>query len=82
LETAAGEMRESLAYLQRALEEAEGQSAASARPIAGMNMTKRGQVLRMYRRGEQPEQIAAALTLPLNEVELLLKVHRSVISQF
>jgi len=33
----------------------------------------------VYRRGEPPDQIAAALDLPLQEVDLLLKVHRVVI---
>jgi hypothetical protein len=40
-----------------------------------MNLTKRTQVFRMNRRGERPEQIAAALCLPLSEVELPLKLH-------
>ena len=44
-------------------------------PKPGMNMSRRGQVLRMHRRGEEPEQIAAALGLPQNEVSLLLKIH-------
>jgi hypothetical protein len=43
-------------------------------PKPGMNASRRTQVLRMYRRGERPEQIAAALSLPQNEVDLLLKV--------
>ncbi len=46
----------------------------------GMNLSKRTQALRMHRRGDQPEQIAAALEVPEQEVELLLKVHRIVLS--
>lgn len=49
-------------------------------PRPGMNLSKRSQALRMHRRGETPDQIAHALELPLQEVELLLKVHRIVIS--
>jgi hypothetical protein len=45
-----------------------------------MNMSHRAQVLRMSRRGERPEQIAAALGLPAKEVELLLKVHRTTLA--
>ena len=45
-------------------------------PRPGMNTTRRSQVLRMHRRGETPEQIAAALGLPQGEVDLLLKVHQ------
>lgn len=41
----------------------------------GINLTKRAQVLRMYRRGETIPSIAAALRSPLNEVHLVLKVH-------
>ena len=47
-------------------------------PKPGMNVSRRTQVLRMYRRGERPEQIAAALSLAQNEVDLLLKVHQAV----
>ena len=49
-------------------------------PKQGLNTNHRGQVLRMHRRGERPEQIAAALSLPQNEVDLLLKVHQAICS--
>ncbi len=48
-------------------------------PRPGLNLTNRSQALRMSRRGETPEQVAAALGVPLQEVDLLLKVHRIVI---
>jgi hypothetical protein len=48
-------------------------------PKAGFNLGKRSQALRMHRRGEASEQIATALELPRQEVELLLKIHRIVI---
>lgn len=49
---------------------------AQAAPEAEMDPVRRAQVLRMHRRGERPEQIAAALGLPRGEVDLLLKLHR------
>ena len=42
-----------------------------------LNITKRSQALRMSRSGDSPERIAAALGIPRNEVQLLLKVHHS-----
>jgi hypothetical protein len=54
---------------------------APPQPVAGLNLTKRSQAIQLSRRGENPSQIATALGVPLNEVELLLKVHRLVISQ-
>jgi hypothetical protein len=42
-------------------------------------MNKRSQVLRMHRKGDAPEQIAIALEVPLQEVDLLLKVQRIVL---
>jgi len=41
---------------------------------SGLNLTKRSQALRMHRRGEALDKIAAALMVPEREVELLLKV--------
>jgi hypothetical protein len=49
-------------------------------PKPGLNLSKRSHALRLHRRGENAEQIAAALELPRQEVELLLKVHRIVLS--
>src|SRR6185503_15869149 len=43
-------------------------------PRSGLNLTKRSQALQMFRRGETPQDIAAALSIPRNEVELLMKV--------
>jgi hypothetical protein len=40
-----------------------------------INLTKRAQVLRMRRRGESVESITAALCVPRNEIELLLKLN-------
>ena len=44
---------------------------------SGMNLNKRVQAAHMFRRGERPEQIATALSLPRNEVALLLKVQQA-----
>jgi hypothetical protein len=53
--------------------------AAAGQPKSSLNINKRSQVLRMQRRGNTPEQIAIALEVPLQEVDLLLKVQRIVL---
>ncbi len=76
-------VRVSLANLSQRLEETERQTGLLAPPPptrSGFNLSKRSQAIRMSRRGETPSQIAAALELPLGEVDLLLKVHRIVVS--
>jgi len=50
--------------------------SSSVRP--SLNLTRRTQALRMRRRGESVESIAAALATPRNEIELLLKVYEMV----
>jgi hypothetical protein len=45
-------------------------------PQSGLNLSKRSQALQMHRRGEASLDIAAALSIPANEVELLVKVER------
>lgn len=72
LEWAVEAAMETAKQLERALEALP--EAAPPRP--SMNISRRAQALRLYRQGERPEQIAAALGLPLNEVELLIKVHQ------
>jgi len=49
-------------------------------PVSGLNLNKRSQAIRMSRRGEAPQQIAASLRLPQREVELLLKVYSLALS--
>jgi hypothetical protein len=39
-----------------------------------LNLTRRTQALRMYRRGETVETIAGALRTPRNEIQLLIKL--------
>jgi len=55
-------------------------AAAPSLPRPGLNLSKRSQALRMHRRGDQPADIASSLGVPLQEVDLLLKVHQIVIS--
>lgn len=57
----------------------------AAEPLPGaprscMNLSRRSQALRLHRRGESPAQIARALDLPRQEVDLLLKVHEIVLT--
>lgn len=54
-------------------------AVAGALPKSGLNMNKRSQVLRMHRQGDAPEQISIALEIPLQEVDLLLRVQRIVL---
>ena len=44
-------------------------------PFAGLNVHKRSEALRMYRRGSDSHTISTALGLPAAEVALLQKVH-------
>lgn len=67
------EMRASIESLARKLREFEALPGdPTVKP--GLNLSKRSQVLRMHRSGEAPAQIAAALGVPHQEVELLIKV--------
>jgi hypothetical protein len=54
-------------------------TAGAAGPRAGLNLCKRSQALRMHRKGDPPDRIAAALEVPVQEVDLLIKVHRIVL---
>ena len=73
-------LRSELAAVQGAMAELDERTAALPQfhpPKPSMNTSRRSQVLRMHRRGDRPEQIAAALNLPQNEVDLLLKLHQA-----
>jgi hypothetical protein len=76
-------LAKALDSLARQIEDVRQQQpfAAAAVPRPGLNLSKRSQVLRMHRKGDPPERIAAALEVPLQEVDLLIKVHRIVISK-
>jgi len=68
---------DAMGHLRAQVEEAALQSPPPTQALGpAINLNKRGQVLRMSRRGENTETIAGALGVPRNEVDLLLKVHR------
>jgi hypothetical protein len=54
------------------------QEVMVAAPVAGegLNLTRRAAALRMEKRGETVSTIAAALRVPQNEIELLLKLQK------
>lgn len=70
------ECRELAEKLQE-FEERAGMLVPPAPTRSGLNLNTRTQALRMCRRGDRPEQIAAALGIPESEVELLLKVQHA-----
>lgn len=74
------ETRSALEAELREIREQPLMAGVPASPKPGLNLTTRSQALRMHRRGDPPDRIAAALDIPLQEVDLLLKVHRIVIS--
>ncbi len=74
-------LEERICELDSKLREAQEGMALMVAPKptpSGLNLNRRSQALRMARRGDRPDQIAAALQLPHTEVNLLLKVHRAV----
>jgi len=46
----------------------------------GLNLSRRSQALRLHRRGEPAGRIAAELRIPVQEVQLLIKVHEIVMN--
>jgi hypothetical protein len=53
-------------------------NAASGWPLpepAAVNLNRRGQILRLHRRGKSVPEIASALHVSQGEIELLVKVH-------
>jgi len=82
LEAEVQSMRQTIDELAAQVQDVQQQPrmmAVPAIPKSGLNLSKRSQALRMHRRGEAPVQISTALDIPLQEVDLLLKVHRIVI---
>jgi hypothetical protein len=53
--------------------------ALQTSPRPGINLSRRSQALRLHRKGDSPEAIAAALQIPRQEVDLLIKVHQVVL---
>jgi hypothetical protein len=61
------------------LEEAAPPTGAVFVPVAappGFNLNRRMHALRMLRQGDDPARIAAALNVPVREIELLVRVQR------
>jgi hypothetical protein len=82
-EAALRDLREGLDSMAAQVHDLQRQPAHAVVPAApktGLNVNKRSQALRMNRRGDSAEQIATVLEIPLQEVDLLLKVHRIVIT--
>ena len=80
LQEAYDRMEFAVEQLKKQFEELQGKTGEMVPPSpakSGMNLNKRSQAAKMFRRGERPEQIAAALSLPHNEVVLLLKIHEA-----
>lgn len=79
-EAAEAKLRSEIQQLAAEFEE-ERKAALSraAPPQQSMNLSKRSQALRMHRLGRPPEEIARTLGLSRMEVDLLLKVHRTVL---
>lgn len=75
------ELKTQIVALETAMREQEQRSenlsavtvSSAVRP--GMNLQRRAQILRLSKRGDNPQQIATTLGMPQNEVELLLKLH-------
>jgi len=76
----AGQLRSEIAHLKQAFVEVERKASQLPQlspPKPAMNTTRRSQILRMHRRGEGPDQIAAALGVPKGEIDLLLKIDQA-----
>jgi len=71
-------LREELNRLAGQVKEVQLNAAVGASPKGTLNWNKRSQVLRLHRRGDDAASIAAALSVPLQEVDLTLKVHHIV----
>ena len=65
------EMESALGHIRQSVTDMEERPGAVG---PGLNLTRRAQVLRMNHRGESVETIAAALSAPRNEIDLLLKL--------
>jgi hypothetical protein len=65
------EMESALGHIRQSVTDREERPGAVG---PGLNLTRRAQALRMNRRGESVETIAAALSAPRNEIDLLLKL--------
>jgi hypothetical protein len=72
------EFKLKLDQLSARVRDAEDRAGIVSSPVflkPSLNLNRRTQVIRMSRRGEPSASIAAALSIPRKEVELLLKVY-------
>jgi hypothetical protein len=72
-----GRMRGTVLDLKRRLDETERRAEFLSPPAvsqSSLNLNRRAQAIRMLRRGAHAEQVSAALSIPVKQVELLLKV--------
>lgn len=71
-----------LEALKLTVREVDPTLAVAAQPKSGLNGNKGAQATRMFRNGDRPEQIAAALAIPRSEFNLLLKIQEAASSAF
>jgi hypothetical protein len=76
-----GELSSAFEAIRSRLDEAAGQHAVAPgwSGQTSINLNRRGQVLRLWRRGDTTRQIATALSMRPGEVDMIIKVHRMVI---
>jgi hypothetical protein len=80
-EAASQTLKEALNVLAAKIQAVQQQPPLEDAPVlpqCGLNPARCTEALRMHRRGESREQIAAALEIPFAEVDLLLEAHRIV----
>ncbi len=78
LEARVAHMAVELEELRERFGERQGERPAPAGwapEVAGVNLNRRGQVLRLRRRGRTVDEIASTLQMPRGEVELMVKVY-------
>jgi len=73
------EFRDGLAEVSRRVSLVESDLAAvPAMPRGAINVSKRGQVIRLHRRGDDVAEIATAVGLRRSEVDLIIKMQKLV----
>ena len=81
LRTRLNEIAEELKTVRQELEVMDQKQDPAAAVARTLGSGARIQALRMIKHGQGPEHISAALGLPRNEVELLIKVQRLIADQ-
>ncbi|MBI4902025.1 MAG: hypothetical protein HY820_00210 [Acidobacteria bacterium] len=81
LEAEIGRLRGSLAEVKERLNEQTVQAATPSPPKGfanAINLNRRAEAIRMFRRGESPEKVAQLLDCPKPEAIFLMKVYRTI----